>query len=82
MPASDITYYAVFATEGGSGSSDEFTLYTGELTAGDYLLVYDDGAMNTTVTSDRLQYTAVSPSSNTITTTDATIIWHIAASGE
>lgn len=82
MPASDITYYAVFATESGSSSSNEFTLYTGELTAGDYLLVYDDGAMNTTVTSDRLQYTAVSPSSNTITTTDATLIWHIAASGE
>lgn len=82
IPIGGITYYAVFATSSGSGSSNKFTLYTGELTAGDYLLVYDNGAMNTTVTSDRLQYTTVSPSSNTITTTDATIIWHIAASGE
>ncbi len=82
IPIGGTTYYAVFATSSGSGSSNKFTLYTGELTAGDYLLVYDNGAMNTTVTSDRLQYTTVSPSSNTITTTDATIIWHIAASGE
>ncbi len=82
IPIGGKTYYAVFATNGGSGSSNEFTLYTGELTAGDYLLVYNNGAMNTTVASDRFQYTAVTPSSNTITTNDATIIWNIAASGE
>ena len=38
--------------------------------------------MNTTVTNDRLQYTEVTPTSNVITTDDATIIWHIAKSGD
>lgn len=79
-------YYAVYATaSGGSGSgtvdTDDFELYSGTITEGDYLIVYDNGAMNTTVTSNRLQYTSVTPSNDVITTTDATIIWHIAASG-
>ena len=65
-------------------SGNEFTLITSadEFVEGDYIIVYDDGAMNTTVTSDRLQYTEVTPTSNVITTDDATIIWHIAKSGE
>ena len=64
----------------------QFARYTGALTEGDYLIVYDGGAMNTTVSSDRLQYGAVSPNSNDkITINDASqaaLIWHIAASGD
>ncbi|MBR0296218.1 MAG: M6 family metalloprotease domain-containing protein [Paludibacteraceae bacterium] len=78
------TYYAVYATAGssGSGSSNEYELYSGALTEGDYLIVYDNGAMNKTVTSDRFGFGTVTPSENKITTTDATIIWHIAPSGD
>lgn len=65
------------------GSSNVFALVTqaSDFTDGDYIIVYNDVAMNTTVSSNRLQYTAVTPSNNVITTTDATIIWHIAKNG-
>ena len=81
----DKNYYAVFRhaeTSGGGGASNDFSLYSGALTEGDYLIVYDNGAMNTTVSSDRLQYEVVTPTNDVITTTDATIIWHIAPSGD
>ncbi len=66
------------------GSSNDFTLITqaSDFTEGDYIIVYNGGAMNTTVTSNRLQYTTVTATNNVITTDDATIIWHIAKSGE
>ena len=65
-------------------SGNVFTLISSadEFVEGDYIIVYDGGAMNTTVSSNRLQYTEVTPTSNVITTDDATIIWHIAKSGE
>ena len=76
------TYYAVYATQTGSGGvSNDYELYNGALTEGDYLLVYEGGAMNTTVTSDRLGIVSVTATNNVITTTEASIIWHIAASG-
>ena len=49
---------------------------------GDYVIYYGDGAMNTTVESDRLQYAEVTPTEDKITNPDASIIWHIAQSGE
>ncbi len=66
-----------------AGSSNDFALVTqaSDFTDGDYIIVYDGAAMNTTVSSNRLQYTAVTPTNNVITTTDAAIIWHIAKSG-
>ena len=60
----------------------EYALYTGELVEGDYLIVYDGGAMNTTVTSDRLQYEDVTVNNDVITTDNAAIVWHIAPSGQ
>lgn len=76
-------YYAVYATQSGSGGvSNDYELYNGALTEGDYLLVYEGGAMNTTVTSDRLGFVSVTATNNVITTTEASIIWHIAASGD
>ena len=64
-------------------SGNEFALVTNanDFTEGDYIIVYDGVAMNTTVTNNRLQYTDVTPSNDIITTTDAAIIWHIAPSG-
>lgn len=77
----DVIYYAVFASASGV-ESNEYALYSGSLTEGDYIIYYDGKAMNTTVTSDRLQYNEVTPSNNKITTTNAAIIWHIASSGD
>ena len=64
------------------GIVDNYELFTGDLVEGDYLIVYDGKAMNTTVTNDRLQYTEVTPTDDVITTDNAAIVWHIAPSGE
>ena len=61
---------------------DDFEKYSGDLTEGDYLICDGQAALNTTISSNRLQYTAVTPSNNVITTTNNTIIWHIAQSGD
>ena len=58
-----------------------FALYSGALTEGDYIIYYDGVAMENTVSSSRLGYVDVTPVDNSITTTNAGIIWHIAASG-
>ena len=66
-----------------AGSSNSFTLVTqaSDFTDGDYIIVYGGVAMNTTISNNRLQYSEVTLTNNVITTTDATIIWHIAKSG-
>jgi hypothetical protein len=63
-------------------TGDEYALYTGELVEGDYLIVYSGGAMNTTVTNDRLQYEDVTVNNDVIVTDNAAIVWHIAPSGQ
>ena len=70
------------ATDGAT-PSNAFTLITNasDLVEGDYIIVYDNGAMNTTVSGNRLQYTEVTPANDVITTDNAAIIWHIAPSG-
>ncbi len=59
-----------------------YQLYSGDITEGDYLIVYDGVAMKATVNSDRLQYTSVSISDNKVYNPSVDIIWHIAQSGE
>lgn len=74
------TYTLVVSTEGGS-STTGYNLYSGTLTEGDYVIYYSDKAMKATVSSNRLGYSEVTPTNDVIETTDATIIWHIAPSG-
>ena len=64
-------------------TGNDFALVTAasDFVEGDYLIVYNNGAMNTTVSNSRLQYKEVAPQNNVIKTTDASIIWHIAPSG-
>lgn len=61
---------------------DDFALFTGDLVEGDYIIYYNGKAMNTTVTSNRLQYAEVTPANNVIATDNSDIIWHIAPNGE
>ena len=70
-----VTYYAVFA------ELNAYNLYSGTLTEGDYIIYYDSKAMDTTVSSNRLQYEEVTPSAGIITTTSSAIVWHIAQRG-
>ena len=60
----------------------EYVKYSGTITEGNYIITYDNGAMNHTVSSDRLQYTAVSPSNDKITNPDKSIVWSITQSGD
>lgn len=61
---------------------DDFALFTGDLIEGDYIIYYNGKALNTTVTSNRLQYAAVTPANNVIATDNSDIIWHITPNGE
>ncbi len=63
-------------------TGDEYDLYSGALVEGDYLIVFDNCAMNTTVTNNRLMFDEVTPDNNVITTDNTAIVWHIAPSGE
>ena len=77
------TLYAVYGKSigSGSGSSDEFELFSGSLTEGDYIITSGTNALTNSVSNNRLTATTVTVTNNTITTTDAAIIWHIAQSG-
>lgn len=76
------TYYAVYATQTGSGGvSNDYELYNGTLTEGDYVIYYSGKALKATISSNRLGYGEVTPAGDVITTTDVSLIWHITASG-
>ena len=62
-------------------AGDEYVKFSGELVEGDYIIVYGGGAMNTTVSSSRLQYLDVEINNNAIFSPSEEIIWHIAKSG-
>ena len=62
--------------------SGTFNKYSGVISEGDYILTYDNNAINTTISSKRLQYTAVTPSNNSISNPVASIVWHLAKSGD
>ena len=81
MPASNVTINAT-AKEYVAPTRDDYELFSGDLVEGDYIIYYDGKAMNTTVTSDRLQYEEVTPIDNVITTGNAAIVWHIAKNGD
>jgi len=60
---------------------EDFALYSGTITEGDYVIVYAKKAMKNTVSSSRLEYSDVTPNNNVIQNPSADIIWHIASSG-
>lgn len=78
---SDWSSLGTFTTEAAPANGDVYELFSGDLEEGDYLIVYDGAAMNTTVSESRLQYETVTISNNVIETNNAAIVWHIAPSG-
>ena len=62
---------------------EKYELYSGKLVEGDYIIYYDGGyAMKNTEESSRLSYDLVTLENDVITTSNASIVWHIAPSGE
>ena len=85
------TFYAVYAdkaSEAGEGSSDVYSLYSGDLKEGYYMIVYAGRAMKASEQTSsgnpaRLDYSTVSISpDNKISSPDANLVWYIAKQGE
>ena len=65
-----------------AGVVTNFELYGGaSLVEGDYLITYDNAAMNVEITKDRAQFIAYAPANNVISTATENVVWHIAPSG-
>ena len=60
----------------------DFVLYDGELTEGNYVIVYNSNAMKNTVNSNRLSYEAVTINNGKIESPDESLIWHIEPNGD
>lgn len=63
---------------------DNYTLFTGNLVEGDYIIYYNGYAMKNAQISgkSRLDYEVITPDKNVINTANASIVWHIAQSGD
>ncbi len=76
--------YALYShvEQGGTTLSDVFVPYSGELTEGDYLFVYDGGAMTAADTGKtRLAITTVTRTGSDIITSNGAIIWTLKKDG-
>ena len=77
----NVNFYALFTRkeEGTTGTADTFTLYSGALTEGDYILTYDGEAMKAAETdAGRIQVGYITITNNTIENPAEDIVWHIA----
>lgn len=79
--AANVTLYALYSyvdAEGGQAGG-VYTLYSGEVTEGDYVIYYKTDAMVATKTSgNRISAQNVTVTNGTIANPDPTIVWHIA----
>lgn len=81
----DTTFYAVYTYSSVTVIENKYTQYsqyTGALTAGNYLVTYNNGAMKAYVSSNRLQYSDITVSGNVVTSPiDPSTVWAISQSG-
>ena len=80
----DTTLYALFSQtiDDGGAQSNVFEPYSGTLTPGDYLFVYDGAAMIGALTDKtRLQYTEITLTDSTIIAPAADAVWKLAQNG-
>ena len=81
----DTTFYAVYTYSSVTVIENKYTQYskyTGALTAGNYLVTYDNGAMKAGISSNRLTYSDITVDGNNVTSTvDPSIVWTVAQNG-
>lgn len=80
-----ITFYALYSRldDSGAGNSGLYELYSGTLTEGDYLIVFDGAAMKSEETSKpRLFFSTVEIANDAITQPADDLVWHIAPIGD
>ena len=63
-------------------STNSYAKYSGAITEGDYIIYYSGKAMKNTIASNRFSYAEVTPANDVIADPDASIVWHISASGD
>ncbi len=79
--------YAVYSRFEGSGNSNVFAPYSGALTEGDYVIVYNKDAYATQAMiaentgSSRLNFTDITYVNGSVDTPDEMAVWHIAQDG-
>ncbi len=73
--------YTIKVTDPNAGNA-VYSLFSGDITEGDYVIVYDGGAMKASISSSRFEYEEPDILNDAITNPDAAIVWHIAASGD
>ena len=62
--------------------ADDYELYSGDITEGDYVIYYSGNAMKNTINKSRFENTSVTPSNDKISSPAAAIVWHIAKDGD
>ena len=82
MPAANVTVGATFVEDPTSATGPVYALYKESISEGDYVIYYGGKAMKNSIASNRLEYSAITPVNNEILNPDASIVWHIAASGD
>ncbi len=84
--AGDSTYEAssgtTTVTVAGAVYEETFSLYSGDISEGDYVVCYNGNAIKNSVSSSRLTYASVSPTNDKIVNPSVSIVWHIAQSGD
>ena len=80
----DITLYALFIRTGegsGEGAVSNYTLLTGAVTSGDYIITHDKVAIGNSAKSNKLLGVTVTPSNGVINNPDSNIIWTVTVTG-
>ena len=62
--------------------ADDYELYSGTITEGDYVIYYSGKTLKNTISSNRFTYGTATPSENVIANPSADVIWHIEADGD
>ena len=75
------TYTVTVNPKEGGDEDEVYSLFSGALVEGDYIIAYSGYAMKASVASSRLEYADVDPLADEVTNPDASIVWHIAPSG-
>lgn len=72
--------FSVDMTSAEKNNAQAWVKYTGDFSAGDFIIVYDGNAMQANVSSDRFTYSSVTPVEDVIYTNNGSIVWTAAAS--
>ncbi|MBO6280458.1 MAG: endonuclease [Bacilli bacterium] len=72
----------VTVTDSSSSSESSYSLFTGNIEEGDYLITYNNCAMKASVTSNRLSFSELTITDGVIdaSSVDSSLVWHISPS--